>query len=939
MADLQAQLEITADATGVEAGVGRAKKSLASLGATAEQAGKRAAEGIDKIGGGGEQAAAKVDRSTKSLINSIQRTTSTLEAGGRANRQYFETLARQRGIDTSALKPYLDQLDQVKAKQEAAAAALAAANPAFSRTGLTAKQTAAALRQVPAQFTDIVVALQGGQAPLTVLLQQGGQLKDVFGGIAPAARALGGFVLGLVNPLTVAAAAVAALGLAYFKGSREANQFANALILTGNAAGTTVDELTDMARRIDEVTGTQASATKALAEVAKSGRVAAENLERFTLVAIQLEKVTGQAVSETAKQFADLAKSPLDAVIKLNDGTNFLTESLYQQIRALEEQGRVTEAANLAQTAYANTLETRLSQVNDRLGFVERAWRTVTGAARDAWDAMLNVGRPDTASQRLAGLRAELETLNQGAGVGVEFGGISSAQREARIAQIEAEISALEAASKATTNKAKADAAAAKQLEARIRFDKAGEQFLSNQAKMEREIAQARAEGAAAGASQAEIEARIGQIREKFADKSSLNKLLAINRAQLASDVDAIRQANELILGSYRNAESILESVRAAGLVSDREYYEAKRAFIQLETEAKEQALQQEIARYQQEQLIGRDRIENERKIAEATTKLTILRSDAAARLVVLANQEAAAAARLELSFLTARQAAEDYFQTLQRQQDREIAGIGRGNEQRRVDQGLSQIEDRFAGQRRDLENQRAQLELEGKFTEESRRLYNERLGIINEYQDKVTQSFLVGVERRRAAEENWLNGATEAYANYLESARNVAAQVEGFFDNAFRGMEDALVDFIRTGKLDFKSLADSIVADITRIIVRQQLVRAFSFAGDAAGGSTGFFGQLFGALVGGGRAIGGPVRAGMAYPVNERGRPEVLNVGDRQWLLPTQDGKVTPNANSPSAPQQVIQNFNFGAPTDRRTQLQVGAEAQRGLQQASRNL
>jgi lambda family phage tail tape measure protein len=939
MADLQAQLEISADASGVEAGVGRAKKSLASLGATAEQAGKRAAEGIDKIGGGGEQAAAKVDRSTKSLINSIQRTTSTLEAGGRANRQYFETLARQRGIDTSALKPYLDQLDQVKAKQEAAAAALAAANPAFSRTGLTAKQTAAALRQVPAQFTDIVVALQGGQAPLTVLLQQGGQLKDVFGGIAPAARALGGFILGLVNPLTVAAAAVAALGLAYFKGSREANQFANALILTGNAAGTTVDELTDMARRIDEVTGTQASATKALAEVAKSGRVAAENLERFTLVAIQLEKVTGQAVSETAKQFADLAKSPLDAVIKLNDGTNFLTQSLYQQIRALEEQGRVTEAANLAQTAYANSLETRLSQVNDRLGFVERAWRTVTGAARDAWDAMLNVGRPDTASQRLAGLRAELETLNQGAGVGVEFGGISSAQREARIAQIEAEISALEAASKATTKKAKADAAAAKQLEARIRFDKAGEQFLSNQAKLEREIAQARAEGAAAGASQAEIEARIGQIREKLADKSRLNKLLAINRAQLASDVDAIRQANELILGSYRNAESILESVRAAGLVSDREYYEAKRAFIQLETEAKEQALQQEIARYQQEKLIGRDRIENERKIAEATTKLTILRADAAARLVVLANQEAAAAARLELSFLTARQAAEDYFQTLQRQQDREIAGIGRGNEQRRVDQGLSQIEDRFAGQRRDLENQRAQLELEGKFTEESRRLYDERLGIINEYQDKVTQSFLVGVERRRAAEENWLNGATEAYANYLESARNVAAQVEGFFDNAFRGMEEALVDFIRTGKLDFKSLADSIVADITRIIVRQQLVRAFSFAGDAAGGSTGFFGQLFGALVGGGRAIGGPVRAGVAYPVNERGRPEVLNVGARQWLLPTQDGKVTPNANAPSAPQQVIQNFHFSSPTDRRTQLQVGAEAQRGLQQASRNL
>lgn len=934
MADLQAQLEITADATGVEAGVGRAKKSLASLGATAEQAGKRAAEGIDKIGGGGEQAAAKVDRSTKSLINSIQRTTSTLEAGGRANRQYFETLARQRGIDTSALKPYLDQLDQVKAKQEAAAAALAAANPAFSRTGLTAKQTAAALRQVPAQFTDIVVALQGGQAPLTVLLQQGGQLKEVFGGIAPAARALGGFVLGLVNPFTLAAGAVAALGLAYFQARNESEALARSLIFSGNAAGTTTGQLAEMAKRIDGVVGTQAAASAALAQFAASGSVASSNLERFTTIALRLERVGKQSVAETVKQFSELRKAPLDAVIKLNEGTNFLTQSLYQQIRALQEQGRVTEAAELAQTSFADATESRLREAEKQLGLVQKAWKGITDFAKEAWDAMLDVGRETTLEDRLSETAERIDFLRKriAAGRGTE-------QTQQRLQALESQQSIEQSDLILLRRAADLEASRARAVEARIRFDKAGEQFLSNQAKMEREIAQARAEGAAAGASQAEIEARIGQIREKFADKSSLNKLLAINRAQLASDVDAIRQANELILGSYRNAESILESVRAAGLVSDREYYEAKRAFIQLETEAKEQALQQEIARYQQEQLIGRDRIENERKIAEATTKLTILRSDAAARLVVLANQEAAAAARLELSFLTARQAAEDYFQTLQRQQDREIAGIGRGNEQRRVDQGLSQIEDRFAGQRRDLENQRAQLELEGKFTEESRRLYNERLGIINEYQDKVTQSFLVGVERRRAAEENWLNGATEAYANYLESARNVAAQVEGFFDNAFRGMEDALVDFIRTGKLDFKSLADSIVADITRIIVRQQLVRAFSFAGDAAGGSTGFFGQLFGALVGGGRAIGGPVRAGMAYPVNERGRPEVLNVGDRQWLLPTQDGKVTPNANSPSAPQQVIQNFNFGAPTDRRTQLQVGAEAQRGLQQASRNL
>ena len=90
--------------------------------------------------------------------------------------------------------------------------------------------------RVVAQFTDIFVSLQGGQNPMTVLLQQGGQLKDMFGGVGAAARAMGGYVLGLVNPFTVAGAAAATLGLAYYQGSQEADRYAESIIMTGNAA-------------------------------------------------------------------------------------------------------------------------------------------------------------------------------------------------------------------------------------------------------------------------------------------------------------------------------------------------------------------------------------------------------------------------------------------------------------------------------------------------------------------------------------------------------------------------------------------------------------------------------------------------------------------------------------------------------------------------------
>ncbi|MCA3186670.1 MAG: phage tail length tape measure family protein, partial [Cupriavidus sp.] len=95
------------------------------------------------------------------------------------------------------------------------------------------------MRMVPAQMTDIVTQLAGGQSPLLILTQQGGQLKDMFGGIVPAVRAVGTYVAALINPFTVTAAAAAALGYAFYAGTKEAKEFNNTLVLTSNYAGQT----------------------------------------------------------------------------------------------------------------------------------------------------------------------------------------------------------------------------------------------------------------------------------------------------------------------------------------------------------------------------------------------------------------------------------------------------------------------------------------------------------------------------------------------------------------------------------------------------------------------------------------------------------------------------------------------------------------------------
>src|SRR5690349_19812301 len=118
MPDLKKQIALSADAAGVEVGVGKAKRSLADLGVTAVTEGKKAADGLKPVGEQSQQSSAKLDAATKNMIGSIQRTTAALDAGGRSGSKYFETLAAQRGINVDALKPYLAQLDAVNAKQK-----------------------------------------------------------------------------------------------------------------------------------------------------------------------------------------------------------------------------------------------------------------------------------------------------------------------------------------------------------------------------------------------------------------------------------------------------------------------------------------------------------------------------------------------------------------------------------------------------------------------------------------------------------------------------------------------------------------------------------------------------------------------------------------------------------------------------------------------------
>lgn len=259
-------------------------------------------------------------------------------------------------IDAETFKDYSSQIEVSRQKT-------AGLSDGLGKVGVSAKQTAAALRGVPAQFTDIATSLQGGQSPLTVLLQQGGQLKDMFGGIGPAAKALGGYVIGLVTPLTVAAAAAAVLGVAYYKGSQEADAYNKSLILTGNYAGVSAGQLGEMAGRVSATVGSTGAAAEALASLAGGGKIASESFVEITKAAVSMQEATGKAISETISEFVKLADDPVKASIALNDQYHYLTESVYSQIAALEQQGNHADAVKLATNQYAFAIRDRKSVV------------------------------------------------------------------------------------------------------------------------------------------------------------------------------------------------------------------------------------------------------------------------------------------------------------------------------------------------------------------------------------------------------------------------------------------------------------------------------------------------------------------------------------------------------------------------------------------------
>lgn len=314
---------------------------------------------------------------------------------------------------TPVIKDVAAEEKKIAENAQNAASQLANQNKQLQNNSLSAAQMTQALRQVPMQFTDIVVSLESGQRPMQVLLQQGGQLKDMFGGIGPAVRAMGGYIIGLINPTTLAVGAATALASAYFNGQKQSQILKDTVILTGEAAGKTASQLESLAQQSGQVTGKFNDSRQAVNELAMSGKLAGDQIDIALRGVIATSQATGKEVSDVVEVFVKLAEDPAKAIKTLNAQYNFLTADIYRQIVALQEQGKTQEAATLALKTFADTMEDRKDKVVENIGLVEKAWKGVGSVISFVVEQTLKIGRDDTLDKQITDAENKLKRLTK----------------------------------------------------------------------------------------------------------------------------------------------------------------------------------------------------------------------------------------------------------------------------------------------------------------------------------------------------------------------------------------------------------------------------------------------------------------------------------------------------------------------------------------------
>ncbi|EMZ8031628.1 phage tail tape measure protein, partial [Escherichia coli] len=308
--------------------------------------------------------------------------------------RFDEQMSRVRrhfsGLDTDARKT-ASAVEQGLSRQALAA----------QKAGISVGQYKAAMRTLPAQFTDIATQLAGGQNPWLILLQQGGQVKDSFGGMIPMFRGLAGAITLPMVGVTSLAVATGALAYAWYQGDSTLSAFNKTLVLSGNQSGLTADRMLTLSRAGQAAGLTFNQASESLAALVNVGVRGGEQFDAINQSVARFASASGVEVDKVAEAFGKLTTDPTSGLMAMARQFHNVTAEQIAYVAQLQRSGDEAGALQAANEAATKGFDDQTRRLKENMGTLE-TWADRTARAfKSMWDAVLDIGRPDTAQEML----------------------------------------------------------------------------------------------------------------------------------------------------------------------------------------------------------------------------------------------------------------------------------------------------------------------------------------------------------------------------------------------------------------------------------------------------------------------------------------------------------------------------------------------------------
>ncbi|WP_324648555.1 phage tail length tape measure family protein [Klebsiella pneumoniae] len=284
---------------------------------------------------------------------------------------------------------------------------------AAKRAGISIGQYKNAMRMLPAQFTDVATQLAGGQSPWLIMLQQGGQVKDSFGGLVPTFRALLGSVTPLALGITALTAAGAGMGYIYYNGSSTLSDFNKTLTLSGNSAGLTTDRMLALAKSGQQAGLTFDQTSDSLTALINAGVGAGARFDELSQSVARFTAVSDVPVEKVAKAFGKLANDPTSGLIAMAQQFHNVTAEQIDYVAQLQRSGDEAAALQAANEAATKGFDTQTQSLIDNMGTIERSAYSLKRAFKSMWDAALDLGRPDTAGEMASKAEAAFKRADE----------------------------------------------------------------------------------------------------------------------------------------------------------------------------------------------------------------------------------------------------------------------------------------------------------------------------------------------------------------------------------------------------------------------------------------------------------------------------------------------------------------------------------------------